>query len=173
MAILLALLSALCWGAADFAGGLGSRELGAPRVAVATQTLALITAGIAVLLFPGVGPKPAALEWGALSGLGSGIGTLSLYHGLATGRMTVVATLSGVLAAVVPVIVGLALGNTLGLAATAHPGPARLGASGGPARAAGALAPGARAAEGSRAHAERRDPQRPGQSPVPGRHWAR
>lgn len=117
MAILLALLSALAWGAADFWGGLGSRGLGASRVAVATQTLGLVTAGVAVLLFPGAGPKAGALEWGALSGLGSGVGTLSLYHGLAVGRMTVVATLSGVLAAVVPVIVGLTLGNTLGLAA--------------------------------------------------------
>jgi drug/metabolite transporter (DMT)-like permease len=45
------------------------------------------------------------------------VGTLSLYQGLAVGRMTVVATLSGVLAAVVPVIVGLALGNSLGFLA--------------------------------------------------------
>ncbi|HTX32762.1 MAG TPA: DMT family transporter [Solirubrobacteraceae bacterium] len=118
MGILLALLSALAWGVADFSAGLGSRGLGAPRVTVATQTLGLITAGVAVLLFPGVGPRASALEWGALSGVGSAVGTLSLYHGLAVGRMTVVATLSGVLAAVVPVIVGLALGNTLGLAAT-------------------------------------------------------
>ncbi len=117
MAILLALLSAVAWGVADFSAGLGSRGLDAPRVTVATQTLGLVMAGVAVLLFPGVGPRASALEWGALSGVGSAMGTLALYHGLATGRMTVVATLSGVLAAVVPVIVGLAIGNTLGLAA--------------------------------------------------------
>lgn len=117
MAVLLALLSALAWGAADFSGGLGSRGLGAPRVTVATQALGLITAGVAVLLVPGVGPRTSALEWGALGGVGSALGTFSLYHGLAVGRMTVVATLSGVLTAVVPVIVGLALGNTLGLGA--------------------------------------------------------
>lgn len=117
MAILFALLAAVAWGVADFSGGLGSRGLGAPRVAVTTQTLGLVTAGVAVLLFPGVGPRASALEWGALSGFGSAVGTMSLYHGLAVGRMTVVATLSGVLTAVVPVIVGLALGNTLGLGA--------------------------------------------------------
>jgi drug/metabolite transporter (DMT)-like permease len=117
MAILLALLSAAAWGVSDFCAGLGSRGLGAPRVTVATQTLGLLTAGVAVLLFHGVGARASALEWGGLSGLGSAVGTLSLYHGLAVGRMTVVATLSGVLAAVVPVIVGLALGNTLSLAA--------------------------------------------------------
>lgn len=113
VAILLALLAALAWGVADFAGGLGSRGLDAPRVALATQTLGLLAAGIAVLLFPGVGPKLSPLAWGALSGVGSGVGTLALYHGLAVARMSVVATLSGVLAAVLPVIVGLALGNTL------------------------------------------------------------
>lgn len=113
MAILLALLAALAWGVADFAGGLGSRGLGAPRVALATQGLGLLAAGIAVLLFPGVGPRLSPLAWGALSGVGSGAGTMALYQGLAVARMSVVATLSGVLAAVLPVIVGLALGNTL------------------------------------------------------------
>jgi drug/metabolite transporter (DMT)-like permease len=117
VAILLALLAALAWGVADFAGGLASRGLGAPRVTLATQFLGLVAAGLAVLLFPGVGPKLGPLAWGALSGVGSAVGTVSLYHGLAVGRMSVVATLSGVLAAVLPVIVGLALGNTLSAAA--------------------------------------------------------
>jgi uncharacterized membrane protein len=80
---------------------------------LATQVLGLGAAGFAVLLFPGVGPKLSPLAWGALSGLGSAAGTVSLYRGLAMGRMSVVATLSGVLAAVLPAIVGLALGNTL------------------------------------------------------------
>lgn len=114
MAILLALLSAAAWGIGDFAAGLGSRDLGAPRVTAATQLLGLITAGFAVLIYSGVGPRLDPLLWGALSGVASAVGTVSLYHGLAVGGMTVVATLSGVLAAVVPVIVGLALGNTLG-----------------------------------------------------------
>jgi drug/metabolite transporter (DMT)-like permease len=117
VAILLALLAALAWGVADFAGGLGSRGLGAGRVALATQFLGAVAAGFAVLLVPGVGPKFAPLAWGALSGVGSAVGTMALYHGLAVGRMSVVATLSGVLAAVLPVIVGLALGNTLGTGA--------------------------------------------------------
>ncbi len=46
-------------------------------------------------------------------GLGGGAGTLFLYRGLAAGAMAVVGTLSGVLAAVVPVLVGLAIGNRL------------------------------------------------------------
>jgi hypothetical protein len=45
------------------------------------------------------------------------VGTLSLYHGLSIARMSVVATLSAVLTAVIPAIVGLALGNHLTIGA--------------------------------------------------------
>jgi drug/metabolite transporter (DMT)-like permease len=113
MAILLALLSATAWGIADFSAGLASRALSAWIVAASTQLIGVAMAAVAVLLFPGSGPGASALAWGALSGVGSAVGTLALYHGLSVGRMTVVATLSGVLAAVLPVLVGLALGNSL------------------------------------------------------------
>lgn len=39
---------------------------------------------------------------------------MALFHGLSVGRMSVVATLSAVLTAVIPAIVGLASGNNLG-----------------------------------------------------------
>jgi drug/metabolite transporter (DMT)-like permease len=114
MAILLALLSATAYGTSDFVAGLASRRSSAGQVAVGTQAIGLMMALVAVGLFPGTGPGIRALGWGALSGIGSAVGTLALYHGLAVGRMTVVATLSAVLTAVIPVIVGLALGNHLG-----------------------------------------------------------
>ena len=63
----------------------------------------------------GDGPSATALGWGAISGLGTAVGTLSLYHGLSVARMSVVATLSAVLTAVIPVIVGVALGEHLTL----------------------------------------------------------
>lgn len=117
MAILLSLFAALAYGTSDFGAGLASRRFAAGPVTGVAQALGVITTVAAVILFPGSGPKPAALEWGALSGVGSAIGTLSLYHGLSVARMTVVATLSAVLTAVVPVIVGIALGNQLHLGA--------------------------------------------------------
>jgi drug/metabolite transporter (DMT)-like permease len=70
-----------------------------------------------VVLFGGHGPDFRVVGWGALSGIGSAIGTLALYRGLAVGRMSTVATVSAVLTAVIPVIVGVALGNRLGTAA--------------------------------------------------------
>lgn len=68
---------------------------------------------VALLIFPGSGPSAPALWWGAASGLGSAVGALALYRGLASGRMSVVAAVSAVLSAVIPTIVGLALGDRL------------------------------------------------------------
>lgn len=114
MAIILAVLSALAYGSSDFAAGLASRRFAAAPVTTVAQVLGVVTAVAAVILFPGRGPNDAALEWGALSGVGSALGTLSLYHGLSVARMSVVASVSAVLTAVLPVIVGVALGNHLG-----------------------------------------------------------
>lgn len=116
---LLGLLAAVAYGTSDFAAGVASRRFAAGPVTAAAQVLGLLTAGLAVLLFPGAGPTAAALGWGAASGLGSAVGTFALYHGLAVGRMSVVATLSAVLSAVIPAVVGLALGDHLSTVALA------------------------------------------------------
>ena len=115
MAIVLGLLSAFAYGSSDFAAGLASRRYAAGPVTGLAQALGITTAGVAVIFFPGVGPRAAALEWGAVSGLGSALGTLALYHGLSVARMSVVATLSAILTAVIPAIVGVVLGNHLAI----------------------------------------------------------
>jgi drug/metabolite transporter (DMT)-like permease len=117
MAILFALLSAISYGTSDFCAGLLSRRYAAEPTSGLVIALEVVFAGVAVVLFGGDGPHAGALEWGALSGLGSGVGTIFLYRGLAAGAMAVTGTISGVLAAVVPAIVGLALGNHLSLGA--------------------------------------------------------
>lgn len=119
MAIVLALMAALAYGTSDFAGGLASRRFAAGPVTGAVEAITLLTTAAAVLLFPGAGPSGPGLAWGAVSGLGAALGTLSLYYGLAVARMSVVATLSAVLTAVIPVIVGVALGNHLSTGAGA------------------------------------------------------
>ncbi len=117
--VVLGLLAAVAYGTSDFAAGLASRRFAPGPVTGVAQALGLITAAAAVLLFPGVGPRAAVLGWGAVSGLGSALGTLSLYHGLSVARMSVVAALSAVLTAVIPGIVGLALGDHLTIGAAA------------------------------------------------------
>ncbi len=115
MPIVLGLLAAASYGTGDFLAGLSGKRAPSQLVAGAVQALGLVAAAVAVLLFPGVGPRGGALIWGAVAGIGSAGGTLALYHGLASGRMSVVATLSGLLTAVIPVLVGLAVDEGLSL----------------------------------------------------------
>jgi drug/metabolite transporter (DMT)-like permease len=119
MAVVLSLLAAGAYGTSDFAAGLASRQFAPGAVTGAVEALTLMTAVAAVILFPGVSPSATVLAWGAASGLGTALGTLSLYHGLSVGRMSVVATLAAVLTAVIPAIVGLSLGDHLSLGAEA------------------------------------------------------
>lgn len=112
MAILLALYSALAYGMSDFVGGLVSRQTSAWPVAVVGQISATAcTVGVAAFV-PG-SPTSADLVWALLAGVGSGVGTGFLYRGLAAGRMGVVAPVSAVGAAVVPVLAGLLGGERL------------------------------------------------------------
>jgi hypothetical protein len=81
MQIVLCLLAALGYGSADFCAGVGARRGGVGPLLAIVQVVAVITAPVAVLLFPGAGPSGKALGWGALAGLGSALGTLGLYSG--------------------------------------------------------------------------------------------
>jgi len=117
-AVLLALGSALGYGAADFIAGWLSRRSHYARVSLLAQ-LAAGTGTLIASLVVGGRISSASLAWGALSGLGGGLGTLALYRGLARGRMNVVAPLSGVLAAALPALFGLVLGERPGPAAMA------------------------------------------------------
>ena len=54
-------------------------------------------------------PLPVDLFWSVLGGVAGGVGITALYHGLAVGRMGVVAPVTGVLAALIPVVAGILL----------------------------------------------------------------
>jgi drug/metabolite transporter (DMT)-like permease len=110
-AIVLGIAAALCYGISDFVGGIVSRRIHYALVAV--TGFATATALIAAVLVLSSPPSPSAdaLLFGAASGLGGGLGTLFLYRGLGRGRMGVVAPLSAVGAAALPVVVGVALGE--------------------------------------------------------------
>ncbi len=111
MGIVLGLAAALLYGGSDFAGGLLSRRLGFVRVSVIGSAVAAALAWVALIVSGGPEPSVRAVAWGLASGLGGGVGTLVLYRGLARGQMSVVGPVSAVGAAVVPVTVGLALGE--------------------------------------------------------------
>jgi drug/metabolite transporter (DMT)-like permease len=109
-AILLSLLSAVSYGVGDFIGGIGSKRTSAWSVAFAS--LAAGGLSVAVLsAFTDGSPDAAALWWSVAAGVGNGFGTSFLYRGLSSGRMGVVAPISGVGATLVPVVVGVATGE--------------------------------------------------------------
>ena len=110
MAILLALVAALAYGLSDFAGGVFSRRSSAWTIAfVASLSGAVFVSGLAILL--GGSPERSDLAWAVLAGLGNGVGTVFLYRGLGSGRMGVVSPVSGVGAALLPVVVGVGTGE--------------------------------------------------------------
>ena len=119
MSVILSLAASLGYGTSDFLAGVAGRRGAAASVALLESPFALAAALIGLWLIPWSAPTGADLAWGAISGLGIGFGILFLYRGLAVGRMTVVAPVAGILTALIPAVVGLALGNRPGVAALA------------------------------------------------------
>lgn len=105
--LLFGLLSALTWGAGDFNGGLAVKRSNPYGVVVVAHSLSLglLLALIALLKEP-VPPLRDWL-WGGAAGLTGGVGLLLLYRALAEGRMSVAAPVSALLAAAIPVVVGV------------------------------------------------------------------
>lgn len=112
MIIALALGSAVVFGAGDFCGGAASRRGGSMRVLL----LSLPTGLVLLLALAAAlgGPWHAgALGWGSASGLAGGAGLIVFYRALARGPMSIVAPVSGLMAALVPAIAGVARGDHL------------------------------------------------------------
>ena len=105
--VVFGLASAIAWGAGDFGGGWTSRRAPVLGIAIGVDLLgAIVMVCLAVATGEPV-PGPATLGLAALAGLLAVAGILGLYQGLAVGRMGVVAPVTGVIAATLPVIVGL------------------------------------------------------------------
>lgn len=111
MAVLLGLVAAGAFGAADFLGGLATKRSPVMSVLLFVQLVGLTLAAALVALDGG--PLPARRDI-ALAMVGGSVGVTSLglfYRALATGRMGVVAPLTAVITAVVPVGWGLGHGE--------------------------------------------------------------
>jgi drug/metabolite transporter (DMT)-like permease len=108
--ILLALGAAVSYGASDFTGGVLSKTTAVFLVLLISQIVSLAVL-LAVLPFWEADYSTQAIAWGATAGAAGVAGASALYRGLSVGRMSVVAPISGVLAAGIPVLVGLWLGE--------------------------------------------------------------
>jgi drug/metabolite transporter (DMT)-like permease len=112
VAVLLALASAVVYGMADFCGGLASRRATAFAVVAVSQAAGLL--GL-LLLLPWLGgdPTTADLAWGASAGVAGAAGLVLFYRALAVGVMSVVAPVTAVSAAAIPVVIGVGFGERL------------------------------------------------------------
>ncbi|HEX6447284.1 MAG TPA: EamA family transporter [Streptosporangiales bacterium] len=110
IAVGLALLCALTYGSSDFVAGLTSRRMHYVRVGLLAQCAAAAATWAAVPMTGGTLTMRAVL-WGALSGVGGGVGTVALYRGLGRGQMAVAGPVSAAGAAVVPAVAGLLFGE--------------------------------------------------------------
>lgn len=104
-AVVFGVLSALIWGSGDFCGGLATRRVSVLAVLVASQGAGLLALLALALLWREPWLSPADLAWSAAAGLAGTLGLSALYTGLARGAAAVVAPVSGVLAAALPVLV--------------------------------------------------------------------
>lgn len=117
MAILLGLLAAATYGAADFVGGYVSKRTHVLSVVFLSQAFGTIPFLITFPLINDADLSGMALLWGAAAGVGGATGVILLYGGLAAGRMSVVAPITAVEAACVPVVFGLIRGERPGTVA--------------------------------------------------------
>lgn len=111
MALLLAGISSLLYGVADFTGGLATRRERVFAVVTYSQLIGLAGALVALGLLPAATLDRSDIIFGAAAGLAGGLALVVFYQGLATGRVVVVAPVAALMSAIVPVIAGLALGE--------------------------------------------------------------
>jgi drug/metabolite transporter (DMT)-like permease len=113
VAVVLALASAAVYGASDFLGGMASRRASVFGVVALSQGIGLV-ALLGLLPWLGGPVTPADLGWGAAAGLAGALGLVVFFRTLARGTMSVIAPVTAVTAAAVPVLVGVLSGDDIG-----------------------------------------------------------
>lgn len=110
MAVLLAVLSSLTWGTADFVGGLMSRRRPAYAVVAASQGFGLVAVAVVAMLTRAWTAPAGWVPWAVGSGLAGTAGLLCFYAALGSAAMGVVSSIAA-LGALVPVVVGVLTGD--------------------------------------------------------------
>ncbi|MGD0833378.1 MAG: DMT family transporter [Candidatus Dormibacteria bacterium] len=106
MSLTLALSAAVLWGVGDFCGGLATRRSPLLTVLLFSHLLGLVGM-IAASLLLGGSVTAGDLLLGAIGGIAGALGVAMLYRSLSVGLMTLIAPVTGVIAAGLPVIVGI------------------------------------------------------------------
>src|SRR4051812_19478511 len=123
-AVVYAICASLCWGTADFAAGLKSRRIGVLPTLAWVEGSGLLWIAIVIAATGEPLPDGRTILFAVLAGAAGFTGLGVFYKALSIGTMSIVAPISAT-SVVLPVIVGLASGDTLsaivaaGLAVTA------------------------------------------------------
>lgn len=107
LAVVYGLASAAAWGAGDFSGGFATRHDSAFTVTIISQAVGMIILVITAIVVPVSLPPSIILVYAAVAGAAGAFGLVTFYSGLARGRMGIVAPISAVVTAVLPVLVGI------------------------------------------------------------------
>lgn len=107
VSILFGLLSALSWGAGDFTGGLAARKVGAYRSVFYGEVIGVLFLFSVLAFINEPLPDVRAQLFALLAGMFGTLGLMLLYHSMTLGLMSIAAPVSALLAAVLPVVVGM------------------------------------------------------------------
>jgi len=108
-ALFYSLSASLSWGAADFSGGIATKNNNVYSVVIVSQVIGLLLLLALSLLSHETLTSFSTILWGILGGCAGSLGIAALYQGLASGRMSVVAPLAALVSGVLPVFVGMML----------------------------------------------------------------
>ncbi len=114
MAVLLASLAALTYGIADYCGGRASRTVISTAVAFWAEAAGILLVIVLLPVFDEPFIGTADIWWSLGTALAAAAGLVAFYRALASGAMGVVAPITAVISAVIPVFVGLAQGERPG-----------------------------------------------------------
>lgn len=107
LSIIFGLASALTWGAGDFTGGLAARKVGAYRSVFYAEVIGILFLFVILGLVGESFLSTRALVFSMWAGFVGTIGLMLLYHSMAIGVMSIAAPVSALLAATLPVVIGI------------------------------------------------------------------
>ena len=111
MPIAFAFACAVVYGIADYCGGRATRSAPSTTIALIGQITSLVFASIVVVAVGTDFPPFREIGWGALAGIASALALAAFYHAMSHGSMTVVAPITAVTSAVLPVGFALIRGD--------------------------------------------------------------
>ncbi|MEK6751122.1 MAG: GRP family sugar transporter [Chloroflexota bacterium] len=107
LSIFFGFCAALGWGAGDFTGGLAARKTGAYRTVFYGEVIGIFVLFFAIAVFGEPIPSPRVWIFAMLAGALGTMGLILLYHSMTLGLMSIAAPVSALLAAALPIVVGI------------------------------------------------------------------